>query len=148
MDATKPIYIRKCFVFAAVAGVTTKRSPPPQENRSNQTPLIQEKTLPHSFIFIQPHSTTLAKRTDIYIYISITIPFVVVGAPLGRSVSSSLPVLKMLTIKRVATVVSNYQEDDSDKGTLGCGRNCLGSCCLPGLFSFPIFLFSFWVSSS
>ncbi|KAF1891217.1 hypothetical protein Lal_00001359 [Lupinus albus] len=37
----------------------------------------------------------------------------------------------MLTIKRVATVVSNYQEDDSDKGSsLGCGRRCLSSCCL------------------
>ncbi|KAG9449520.1 hypothetical protein H6P81_009485 [Aristolochia fimbriata] len=31
----------------------------------------------------------------------------------------------MLTIKRVPTVVSNYQEDG------GCGRNCLGKCCLP-----------------
>ncbi|XP_031490919.1 GDP-L-galactose phosphorylase 2-like isoform X1 [Nymphaea colorata] len=30
----------------------------------------------------------------------------------------------MLSIKRVPTVVSNYQE--------GCGRNCLGKCCLLG----------------
>uniref|UniRef100_A0A5B7B8Y0 GDP-D-glucose phosphorylase 1 n=1 Tax=Davidia involucrata TaxID=16924 RepID=A0A5B7B8Y0_DAVIN len=38
----------------------------------------------------------------------------------------------MLTIKRVATVVSNYQEDVSeDSQSLGCGRNCLGMCCLP-----------------
>jgi hypothetical protein len=32
-----------------------------------------------------------------------------------------------LTIRRVPTVVSNYQED-----AVGCGRNCLGDCCLPG----------------
>ncbi|KAF7816455.1 GDP-L-galactose phosphorylase 1-like [Senna tora] len=38
----------------------------------------------------------------------------------------------MLTIKRVATVVSNYQEEDDDSSTsLGCGRNCLARCCLP-----------------
>ena len=36
-----------------------------------------------------------------------------------------------LTIKRVPTVVSNYQ-DDADKPRAGCGRNCLGDCCLPG----------------
>lgn len=43
--------------------------------------------------------------------------------------------IRMLTIKRVPTVVSNYQqEDDSDQGSLlGCGRNCLGQCCLPGM---------------
>jgi hypothetical protein len=33
-----------------------------------------------------------------------------------------------LTIRRVPTVVSNYQED----AAAGCGRNCLGDCCLPG----------------
>ncbi|XP_061370247.1 GDP-L-galactose phosphorylase 2-like [Gastrolobium bilobum] len=46
----------------------------------------------------------------------------------------------MLTIKRVATVVSNYQEDDSDKGSLGCGRNCLSSCCLP-VSKLPLYMF-------
>ncbi|MED6121515.1 Phosphate metabolism transcription protein [Stylosanthes scabra] len=52
----------------------------------------------------------------------------------------------MLTIKRVATVVSNYQEDDlsdnnnNNKASLACGRNCLGSCCLPGS-KLPIYLF-------
>ncbi|KAF8407644.1 hypothetical protein HHK36_006777 [Tetracentron sinense] len=35
----------------------------------------------------------------------------------------------MLTIKRVPTVVSNYQEESPE--ALGCGRNCLGKCCLP-----------------
>ncbi|KAL3719504.1 hypothetical protein ACJRO7_004468 [Eucalyptus globulus] len=46
----------------------------------------------------------------------------------------------MLTIKRVATVVSNYQEERGEKDNAavavegeakGCGRNCLGKCCLP-----------------
>jgi GDP-L-galactose phosphorylase len=39
-----------------------------------------------------------------------------------------------LTIKRVPTVVSNYQEDAGagDRPRAGCGRNCLGDCCLPG----------------
>lgn len=36
----------------------------------------------------------------------------------------------MLRIKRVPTVVSNYQKDEGEEG--GCGRNCLRSCCLPG----------------
>ncbi|XP_021755014.1 GDP-L-galactose phosphorylase 2-like [Chenopodium quinoa] len=36
---------------------------------------------------------------------------------------------RTLTIKRVPTVLSNYQEED-DVGKLGCGRNCLGKCCL------------------
>jgi len=47
----------------------------------------------------------------------------------------------MLTIKRVATVVSNYQEEGGEKDNAavavegeakGCGRNCLGKCCVPG----------------
>ncbi|GAB4827982.1 Phosphate metabolism transcription protein [Ancistrocladus abbreviatus] len=39
---------------------------------------------------------------------------------------------RTLTIKRVPTVVSNYQEEDGGSdNTLGCGRNCLGKCCLP-----------------
>ncbi|PIM98258.1 putative hydrolase (HIT family) [Handroanthus impetiginosus] len=42
---------------------------------------------------------------------------------------------RILTIKRVPTVVSNYQEnassDDLKSKAQGCGRNCLGKCCLP-----------------
>lgn len=44
-----------------------------------------------------------------------------------------------LTIKRVPTVLSNYQEE----GGGGCGRNCLGDCCLPGAYydlSWAIFI--------
>ncbi|CAL0317466.1 unnamed protein product [Lupinus luteus] len=40
----------------------------------------------------------------------------------------------MLRIKRVPTVVSNYQKDengeDSNRSTPGCGRNCLQNCCI------------------
>ncbi|KAI4299582.1 hypothetical protein L6164_033027 [Bauhinia variegata] len=46
----------------------------------------------------------------------------------------------MLTIKRVPTVLSNYQEDDSDKVSIGCGRNCLGQCCL-SVSKLPLYLF-------
>ncbi|XP_057784301.1 GDP-L-galactose phosphorylase 2-like [Salvia miltiorrhiza] len=50
-----------------------------------------------------------------------------------------------LTIKRVATVVSNYQENASaeDLKTMaqGCGRNCLGSCCLP-VSKLPLYAFN------
>ncbi|WJX31691.1 Phosphate metabolism transcription protein [Trifolium repens] len=35
----------------------------------------------------------------------------------------------MLSIKRVPTVVSNYQKDE-DAPVSGCGRNCLKSCCI------------------
>ncbi|CAN8230371.1 unnamed protein product [Cochlearia groenlandica] len=39
----------------------------------------------------------------------------------------------MLKIKRVPTVVSNYQKDDTAADeSVGCGRNCLGACCLNG----------------
>ncbi|CAA3015343.1 GDP-L-galactose phosphorylase 1-like [Olea europaea subsp. europaea] len=42
---------------------------------------------------------------------------------------------RMLTIKRVPTVLSNYQEnassEDLESKARGCGRNCLGKCCLP-----------------
>lgn len=39
---------------------------------------------------------------------------------------------RTLTIKRVPTVVSNFQGDDGGGGNenSGCGRNCLGKCCL------------------
>lgn len=42
----------------------------------------------------------------------------------------------MLTIKRVPTVVSNYQDQDetaSENSEAGCERNCFGKCCLPGM---------------
>ncbi|PKA54539.1 GDP-L-galactose phosphorylase 1 [Apostasia shenzhenica] len=41
----------------------------------------------------------------------------------------------MLTIKRVPTVLSNYQEEAA-----GCGRNCLGDCCLP-VSKLPLYAF-------
>ena len=46
---------------------------------------------------------------------------------------------RALTIKRVPTVVSNYQEDNNNEDNnseraLGCTRNCLGKCCLPGMY--------------
>ena len=45
----------------------------------------------------------------------------------------------VLTIKRVPTVVSNYQEDSNNEDNnserdLGCTRICLGKCCLPGMY--------------
>nr|CAD1818181.1 unnamed protein product [Ananas comosus var. bracteatus] len=50
----------------------------------------------------------------------------------------------MLTIKRVPTVVSNYQEDTVDDAgaaePVGCGRSCLGRCCLP-LSKLPLYAF-------
>ncbi|XAR71413.1 GDP-L-galactose phosphorylase [Bertholletia excelsa] len=50
---------------------------------------------------------------------------------------------EMLSKKRVPTVVSNYQEDDSKDTkieSLGCGRNCLGKCCLP-VSKLPLYAF-------
>ena len=44
----------------------------------------------------------------------------------------------MLRIKRVPTVVSNYQKEEGDEGAPrigGCGRNCLNKCCVPGICS-------------
>lgn len=49
----------------------------------------------------------------------------------------------ILSIKRVPTVVSNYQKDEVDEGgraATGCGRNCLRSCCLPGA-KLPLYAF-------
>ncbi|CAA6663870.1 unnamed protein product [Spirodela intermedia] len=43
----------------------------------------------------------------------------------------------MLTIKRVPTVVSNFQEAEE---SLGCGRSCLGKCCLP-VAKLPLYTF-------
>ncbi|KAJ4877375.1 GDP-L-galactose phosphorylase 1 [Raphanus sativus] len=34
--------------------------------------------------------------------------------------------------KRVLTVVSNYQKDEASDESVGCGRNCLGACCING----------------
>ncbi|XP_011099472.1 GDP-L-galactose phosphorylase 2 [Sesamum indicum] len=51
---------------------------------------------------------------------------------------------RMLTIKRVPTVVSNYQESGSSEDLKsraeGCGRNCLGDCCLP-VSKLPLYAF-------
>ncbi|KMZ68798.1 GDP-L-galactose phosphorylase [Zostera marina] len=44
-----------------------------------------------------------------------------------------------LTIKRVPTVLSNYQEDGKSE-TVGCGRSCLGKCCFP-VSNFPLYEF-------
>ncbi|CAH8337012.1 unnamed protein product [Eruca vesicaria subsp. sativa] len=38
----------------------------------------------------------------------------------------------MLKVKRISTIVSNYKKDDSADVSVGCGRNCLGACCLNG----------------
>lgn len=50
----------------------------------------------------------------------------------------------MLTIKRVPTAVSNYQEnaplEDHEIVKLGCGGNCLRSCCLP-VSKLPVYKF-------
>ncbi|KAL3525520.1 hypothetical protein ACH5RR_013892 [Cinchona calisaya] len=55
----------------------------------------------------------------------------------------------MLTIKKVATVVSNYQEDNNNTNISenaiqsegrGCFRNCLGKCCLP-VSKLPLYAF-------
>ncbi|KAL6543144.1 Phosphate metabolism transcription protein [Orobanche hederae] len=50
----------------------------------------------------------------------------------------------MLRIKRVPTVVSNYQKEEAEDGgarhAIGCGRNCLRSCCLPGS-KLPLYAF-------
>ncbi|ESW14301.1 hypothetical protein PHAVU_008G269600 [Phaseolus vulgaris] len=49
----------------------------------------------------------------------------------------------MLKIKRVPTVVSNYQKDgaaDTSRPVGGCGRNCLKACCLPDA-KLPLYAF-------
>ncbi|OVA09751.1 hypothetical protein BVC80_9101g296 [Macleaya cordata] len=49
----------------------------------------------------------------------------------------------MLRIKRVPTVVSNYQKDteeETNRQQVGCGRNCLRSCCIPGA-NLPLYTF-------
>ncbi|KAI3997082.1 hypothetical protein MKX01_032733 [Papaver californicum] len=46
----------------------------------------------------------------------------------------------MLRIKRVPTVVSNYQKHNEEQQEVGCGRNCLRSCCLPGA-NLPLYTF-------
>jgi GDP-L-galactose phosphorylase len=43
----------------------------------------------------------------------------------------------MLTIKRCPTILSNYQEGSEG---LGCGRNCLGQCCVRGS-KLPLYTF-------
>ncbi|KAE8125497.1 hypothetical protein FH972_020298 [Carpinus fangiana] len=49
----------------------------------------------------------------------------------------------MLRIKRVPTVVSNYQKDESEEAARregGCGRNCLNKCCIQGA-KLPLYAF-------
>lgn len=49
----------------------------------------------------------------------------------------------MLRIKRVPTLVSNFQKEEGEEGSVrgaGCGRNCLRSCCLPGS-KLPLYAF-------
>ncbi|KAJ4766375.1 GDP-L-galactose phosphorylase 1 [Rhynchospora pubera] len=46
----------------------------------------------------------------------------------------------MLKIKRVPTVMSNYQEEVTTEA-VGCGRNCLGKCCLQ-VSNLPLYTFS------
>ncbi|KAK8643973.1 hypothetical protein V6N13_013250 [Hibiscus sabdariffa] len=49
----------------------------------------------------------------------------------------------MLRIKRVPTVVSNYQKDEAEdvaRRSGGCGKNCLKSCCIPGA-KLPLYAF-------
>ena len=44
----------------------------------------------------------------------------------------------MLSIKRVPTVVSNYQKEEAGEATRpvgGCGRNCLKNCCIQGILT-------------
>ncbi|KAJ4966088.1 hypothetical protein NE237_017937 [Protea cynaroides] len=45
----------------------------------------------------------------------------------------------MLKIKRVPTLLSDYQQDDDEEGS-GCGRNCLGNCCIRGI-KLPLYTF-------
>ncbi|GFZ04948.1 GDP-L-galactose phosphorylase 1 [Actinidia rufa] len=49
----------------------------------------------------------------------------------------------MLKIKRVPTVVSNFQKDEAEDGARsggGCGRNCLQKCCIQGA-KLPLYAF-------
>lgn len=55
----------------------------------------------------------------------------------------------MLKIKRVPTVVSNYQKEEvgeaAPRTVGGCGRNCLKSCCIQGTICF-FYVFFFFVA--
>lgn len=46
----------------------------------------------------------------------------------------------MLTMKRVPTLLSNYQEDVLEGNAVGCGRKCLGKCCMPASM-IPLYAF-------
>ncbi|KAK9155578.1 hypothetical protein Sjap_003058 [Stephania japonica] len=51
--------------------------------------------------------------------------------------------MDMLKIKRVPTMVSNFQKDGEDDGAArqgGCGRNCLRNCCIQGA-RLPLYAF-------
>ncbi|KAL8131662.1 GDP-L-galactose phosphorylase 2-like isoform X2 [Apium graveolens] len=45
--------------------------------------------------------------------------------------------MEMLRIKRVPTIVSNFQKEEGE----GCGRNCLDKCCLQGA-KIPLYAFN------
>ncbi|XP_077250928.1 GDP-L-galactose phosphorylase VITAMIN C DEFECTIVE 5 (VTC5) [Tasmannia lanceolata] len=46
----------------------------------------------------------------------------------------------MLSIKRVPTIVSNFQNEEDENGE-GCGRKCLGKCCLLQGAKLPLYTF-------
>ncbi|KAG8472470.1 hypothetical protein CXB51_034277 [Gossypium anomalum] len=51
--------------------------------------------------------------------------------------------MMQLSIKRVPTVVSNYQKDEAEETSHrsgGCGKNCLRNCCIPGA-KLPLYAF-------
>ncbi|XP_021287916.1 GDP-L-galactose phosphorylase 1-like [Herrania umbratica] len=55
----------------------------------------------------------------------------------------------MLRIKRVPTVLSNYQKDEAEQTARrsgGCGKNCLRSCCIPGA-KLPLYAFKMVTNS-
>ncbi|CAH1451006.1 unnamed protein product [Lactuca virosa] len=49
----------------------------------------------------------------------------------------------MLRIKRVPTILSNYQKEGVEEGgaARGCGRNCLRNCCLTAGAKLPLYAF-------
>lgn len=52
----------------------------------------------------------------------------------------------MLRIKRVPTIVSNYQKEEGDgvaRSVGGCGRNCLRDCCIQGS-RLPLYAYKRW----
>ncbi|KAK8983389.1 hypothetical protein V6N11_073807 [Hibiscus sabdariffa] len=61
----------------------------------------------------------------------------------GGERSEVLAKMMQLSIKRVPTVVSNYQKDEAEetaRPSSGCGKNCFRSCCIPGA-KLPLYAF-------